>query len=541
MNKEENISGPEEGRYLVNSHIVTPSTNEIAHGDEVVRIEPKSMEVLVYLLDHAGQVISREQIQEAVWDNVTVGDDSLTNAIIKIRRAFGDDAHAPQVVETIPKRGYRLIARVGAAAGKDLSAKTESKTNLTLLAALAMSFLAVGFWVFDAEPKVPTEMPVPKDSRTRIAVSPFVNLSGDVAQEYLAKGVEQAILTSLTAYSQITTIEDASGTTVADYRLEGSVRRDNARIRVDTRLLDARNGTVLATRRYDRDFSDLMAIETEIEATIVQALALDIDQANLAKESRGYTENIQAYDLFLQAQAALLQRDEAGNDEARALYLRAIERDPRFARAYAGLALVYAADYRNGWTYDETGTLERALSMATTALRIEPKLPEQYWVIGYVRTQQRQLDAAEEALRNALRLDPDFADAFALLGGIQTYAGQPEKTLPLLDRAMRLNPQAGYLYFLLLGRAYYFLEDCSLAMINLSEAASRNPSNLETHVYLAACHVRQGNLDEATWEVEEILAIDPGFSLITFFASYPMVAKTQIESLMLDLRGAGAI
>lgn len=541
MNLERKRSEPLAREYLVNGDIVSPSTNEIIHNDEVVRIEPKSMEVLVYLFDHAGQVVSREQILDAIWDTVTVGDDSLTNAIIKIRRAFGDDARAPKVVETIPKRGYRLIAEVVVVAENEPVAKTNSKATFAVLAALAVSLLAVGFWVFETDSIPPTELSAPTDNRTRIAVAPFLNLSGDAAQEYLAKGIEQTILTELTAHPQIVAIEDSNGATAANYRLEGSVRRNGDRIRVDTRLLDARDGTILASQRHDRDFSDLIAVETEIETTILQALTLDIDQANLAKESHGYTDNIQAYDLFLQAQAALLRRDQAGNINARALYLRAIERDPRFARAYAGLALVYAADYRNGWAPDETGTLERALSLATTALEIEPNLPEQYWVIGYVHTQQRQLDSGEEALQNALRLDPEYADAFALLGGIQTYAGRPEKTVPLLNQAMRLKPQAGYLYFLLLGRAYYFLEDCPLALINLTEAASRNPSNLETHLYLAACQAKLGNLEDAVWEVEEIHGIDAEFSLATFFKSYPMVAETQIDALMRDLLLAGAI
>ena len=104
---------------------------------------------------------------------------------------------------------------------------------------------------------------------------------------------------------------------------------------------------------------------------------------------------------------------------------------------------------------------------------------------------------------------------------------------------MRLRPDAGYLYFLLLGRAYYFLDDCAQAQINLGEAITRNPSNTEARLYSAACMVRQGDVEGAAWEVEEVLSIDPAFSLKAFWATYPMTAQAQIAALTSDLGKAG--
>jgi len=127
-----------------------------------------------------------------------------------------------------------------------------------------------------------------------------------------------------------------------------------------------------------------------------------------------------------------------------------------------------------------------------------------------------------------------------LLAGVKTYAGQPEASVPLLREAMRLNPQGGYLYYLLLGRAYYFIEDCEQANINLREATARNPTNVETHLYIAACMAEVGDLDDARWEVEEVLNMVPSFSVDAFFASYPMTDPQQIETLTQDLKMAGA-
>ncbi|WP_298905898.1 winged helix-turn-helix domain-containing protein [uncultured Aliiroseovarius sp.] len=529
-------SSADHPQYVVLDHIVTPDTNEIALGDQVTRLEPKSMEVLVHLFAHAGEVVSRDQLQDAIWGDVIVGDDSLTNAIIKIRKAFKDDARDPRVVETIPKRGYRLIADVSPFVPQ-LTVRGKSGSVLVAGAGLlvAMAGIFVSFWAPD-DP-IP-EVVVRADDRVHVAVAQFQNISGDPTQDYLAQGVQQSVLTGLVGVQQIAASQLGTGA-AADYYLEGNVLRAGERIRIDTRLSDAETGVILSTQRHDRAFSDLLEVQALIEADLVAALALDIDLAHRTAQSRGLTDSIEAYDLFLQARAALLPRDPQSNTRARALYQQAIQRDPSFARAYGGLALTHAADFRNGWVRDTDHALQQAQAMAETALGIDPNLPDQYWVIGYVQTQRRNFTAAEAALNEARKRDPGYADALALLGGIRTYTGQPADTVPLLRDAMRLRPDAGYLYFLLLGRAYYFLENCAQAQINLGEAITRNPSNTEARLYSAACMVRQGDVEGAAWEVEEVLSIDPAFSIKGFWATYPMTAQAQIAALTSDLGKAG--
>ena len=526
-------------RYLVLGHVVTPATNEIEIEGCVTRIEPKSMAVLVHLLDNAGEVVSRVALQDAIWGDVVVGDDSLTGAIIKLRKAFGDDARNPRLIETIPKRGYRLIAAVSHPVQQPASARGRSLlVRLGAFSALALACVLVATSVFrSGVDPVATTSRAP-DGRTGVAVAPFRNLSGDPAQDYLALGIEQTILAGLAGIPEIAAMR--TGTDVRpDYRLEGSVQRSGDVIRIDTQLLETENGIVASTRRYDRAFSDLLAIQSDIERDIMKALALEIDLAERTAQARGLTESIEAYDLFLQARAALLPRNKAGNARARTLYRRAIARDPDFARAYGGLALSYAAEYRNGWSDNGPEVLAQAMATAETALGIQPNLPAQHWVVGYVETQRRNLVDAVAALETALRLDPEYADAYALLGGIRTYAGAPDETVPLLRKAMRLRPDGGFLYFLLLGRAYYFLDNCEQGLINLEEAARRNPANLETHVYLASCLVRQGDRAGAEWEALEILAIEPQFSIAQFFDTYPMTAEGQKETLAGDLRLTG--
>ncbi|HYY70306.1 MAG TPA: tetratricopeptide repeat protein, partial [Terriglobales bacterium] len=214
------------------------------------------------------------------------------------------------------------------------------------------------------------------------------------------------------------------------------------------------------------------------------------------------------------------------------MFQRAIDLDATFARAYSGLALTYAADYRNRWTHDGAAALEHALQLARTANEINPDVPETYWALAYAHTQRREHDQALKHLEKALFLYPSFADGYALMASIKTFAGRPTEAVPLMRTAMRLNPTSGYLYFLVLGRAYFFMGDLEQARINLEEALKRNPEYLETHLYLAALNVLAGDKLSGAWEADQIRALEPAFSAKRWLDSYPMKDGGQKAKLL---------
>jgi DNA-binding winged helix-turn-helix (wHTH) protein/Tfp pilus assembly protein PilF len=384
-------------------------TNEIVRGGVAVRVEPKAMDVLVTLARAGGRVVTRDELLAAVWPGVIVGDEAITQAVIKLRRALRDDSRAPRYIETIPKRGYRLVAAVSgddSPAPRALSARRWSAPRAPMLAFVAGLVLVVGIMAGSEAPDV-----------RPAAVAP----------------------------------------------------------------------------------------------------------------------NAEAQDLFERGQARLLARTAGENQEARALFRAAIERDPTFARAYAGLAMTYALDSRLG---GDDGAA-RALELAETARLIDPGSPDVYWVLGFVHAQERRHREAIRALRRAIQLDGTFADAYALLGGIYTYMGRPDESIPLLRTAMRLRPEGGYLYFLLLGRAYLFQGDVEQALINLRAAAMRNPVDVETRAYLAAALAAAGDDAKARWETVEIRALRPDFSTSAWLATYPMADARQEERLASLLAHAG--
>jgi tetratricopeptide (TPR) repeat protein len=201
--------------------------------------------------------------------------------------------------------------------------------------------------------------------------------------------------------------------------------------------------------------------------------------------------------------------------------------------------MTYAADYRNQWAGDGAAALERALELARSAHQIDPDIAEIYWVLAFVHMERRQHEQALQYLETAVRLYPSFADGYALMGGGNTYVGRPADTVRLLRTAMRLNPQPGSFYFLVLGRAYLFLGDLEQARVNLEHALSRNPENLEAHVYMAAMYVAAGDKAAAAWEAEEIRALQPGFSSRGWLETYPMTDAVQRTKLVRALGELG--
>jgi DNA-binding winged helix-turn-helix (wHTH) protein/TolB-like protein/Tfp pilus assembly protein PilF len=537
-------------RAVIGDWSVEPTLDALQRGSETVRLEPKAMELLVVLASRPGEVVSREELLSAVWPGVVVGDEALSQAVTKLRKALGDDVRAPTYIETISKRGYRLIAAVkplgGGPAAEVAAAPVPGKPRLperAVLIGLLVALLAGGTYLWQsqhvaslADSQTQSDPGVDSISKLpTVTVRAFDSLSDDPAQAYLARGITADLTTDLSRLAGLRVIGASRGR----YLVSGSVQRAADHLKVNVRLTDSATGQQLWSERYERAMGDLFAVQDEIVARLVAALPVKLSEAERSRLARRYTRNLEAYDYFLRGQAALLTRTHEDNETAREMYRKALALDPAFARAYAGLALTHAADYRQQWTNDGPQALARALGLAETAARIDAEILEVQWVLAYVHAQSRRHDQAIAHLNRAIALDPSFADAYALLGSIQTYIGQPAKAIPLVRMAIHLNPDAGYLYFLVLGRAYLFQGDAEQALINLKEALSRNAANLESQVYLVATLALAGDKEAARWKAEELRVLEPDFSTGKWLQSYPMTDEGQKQRLTRLLAQAG--
>ena len=504
------------------------STNELGGAGGTVRVEPKAMEVLMVLAARAGEVVSREELLAAVWPGVVVGDEALTQSIIKLRKAFGDNPRSPSYIETISKRGYRLIAPVGKEGAAAVPAPRR-RLWPALAAGAVLVALAVAGMVFHDSPAelVPEAFEAGSNTPLTVMVLPFETVGAGVEQGYLARGIGADLMTDLSRLSGLRLIASGDPAKSARYLVAGSVQREASSLRINVRLVEARSGEQVWTHRFERPFGDLFAIQSDISRDLAEHLPGRISDAERRRLAKRYTGSLEAYDQFLRGQAAFLVRRPEDNQRARALFARAIELDPKFARAYAGLAMTHAMDYRYQTSAESSAALTRALQLAETAREIDAEIPDVHWALAFVQTQRRRHAEAIKSLHKAIELNRSYADAYGLMGGIYTYVGEPAKTIPLLRTALRLNPDGSYLYFLLLGRAYLFENDVEQALINLREAAGRNPDDVETRVFLAAALVARGDLPAAEWEADQIRARVEGFAMRSWLETYPMTSAPQ--------------
>jgi TolB-like protein/Flp pilus assembly protein TadD len=506
------------------------------------------MQVLLALVETAGRVITRDQLLAAAWPGVVVGDEALTQTIIKLRRALGDNPRSPAYIETISKRGYRLVAQVRqsgdsraaapevvvAAAPESAPAPIPSRSRWR---SAALAACGVVLAAFAAALLVPGERAGGdvnrfsfEDARGQaaltVAVLPFEASGAGDDQAYLARGIGEDLMTELSRLPGLRLVR-ASGAgggaaPGARYVVAGNVQRNAGLLRIHIRMIDAVTRQQLWAERFERPFGDLFAVQDEIVRKLTAQLPGQLQDAARQRAAKRYTRSLEAYDHFLHAQALFLVRQAGDNEEARAYYRKALSFDPRFARAYAGLAMTYALDNRLRPQEDAPATRARAFELAESARLIDPEIPEVYWALAFVHAQSGRHDEAIRQLERAIELNRSFADAYAFMGGIYTYVGQSARTIPLLRTALRLNPDGGYLYFLILGRAFLFENDLEQALINLREAAQRNPMDLETRLYLAAALAAARQARDAEWESVEVRAIDADFSLERWLRAYPM-------------------
>ena len=555
-------------RLSIGEWTVDPEADELSRGGATVRIEPKAMDVLMLLAARVGHVVTRDELLASAWPGVVVGDEALTQEINKLRKALGDNSRSPSYIDTIAKRGYRLIAPVGPSepvaesVAKAMTAAAETPAVQTgagrvigtdhrrrgiaaLIGGFALAAVLAGLVLRNLSSTPAADAVESEDAREAssvgVAIMPFESLSADRDQAYLARGISDNLATDLSRLSDLRLIRESGASADAPgarYRISGSVERDVTTLRINIHLVDTKTHQELWSERFERPLADVFVVQDEITAKLAQLLRAKVSEAERQRLAKRYTRSLDAYDDFLRAEALFLVRRSDENAAARELYRKAIELDPSFARAYAGLAMTYAMNSRLRESSDGTSALDRAYELAQTAVQIDPDIPETYWALAFVDAQSRRHERAVAALQKAIALDRSFADAYALLGGVLTYQGHPAKSIPYLRTAMRLNPGGGHLYFLLLGRALLFTGDNEQALINLRAALRRNPEDLETHVYLAAALVAAGDRAGAKWEADEIRSLEPGFSPRRWLETYPMTSAEQTQRLLELLSGA---
>jgi len=540
---------------------VDPSLDRVFREDAEVRLEPRVMKVLTLLAAQPGQVLSREELEAGAWGNIIVGYDSLSGCINKLRKALGDSPQNPIYIETVSKKGYRLIApvrfesaSVPPAVSETPGAGTGKRSKPALL--LIAGALVVGISAALLVPALRSGPAVTEVTATkRIAVLPFSNLGNDPKQEYFIDGIADDLVTDLSNLSDVLVVSasatapfkgkkvnpvEAGKQLGANYLLQGSVRKAGDSLLMNVELVNAADGTNLWARRFSETGSDLFGTQGEITREVVSALSLQLSAQDRKRLGHRPTTNFDAYDLFLFGQKKFKERTKEANQAAEDAYKQAIRLDPNFARAYSSLSVALTVEYFRGWSESPTSTLDRSLEMAQYATDLDPGSPQAYWALGYAQLFRREEERAVAAVEKAVELAPNYADGYGLLALINNYLGNAEDAVAQVKKGMVLNPHHSWDFPYNLGRAYYHLGRYDDAIKTLNEALERNEYARNPRLFLIASLVAVGRNDDASWEMEKIIANSPETTIAHLKNNYPISADEEKLEIFLDqLRKAG--
>jgi adenylate cyclase len=389
-----------------------------------------------------------------------------------------------------------------------------------------------------------------ESGRPSIAILPFVNMSDDSEQEYFADGITEDIITDLSKLAGLLVIsrnstftykgktakaEDICTDLGVRYVLEGSVRKGGQRVRITAQLIDGRSGGHVWAERYDRDLADIFAVQDDVTEKIVRALEVSLVPGAEAPITHIETASPEAYDYVLRGREQYRLFSKEGNASARALYEKAIEIDPAYAAAYAGLAEVWLHE----WFTGVPDALDRGYELALKASSLNPSVPLVYEALGNTCLFRKQHEQAVTAAKQWLEVEPGNADAHANLAGALHFSGESQQSIPLIEKAMRLNPYYPFYYILYRGQSLMALERYEEALEAIDRSAAHNPDALPAHVYRAACLGLLDKGEHARDALTDVYRIHPGFSLDWVRTFLPYRQATDSERLIEGLRKAG--
>ncbi len=364
------------------------------------------------------------------------------------------------------------------------------------------------------------------DSMPSIAVLPFQNLGGNPKEDYFSDGITNDIITDLSRFSNLFVIASNSvftykgkAVSVKDvgrdlgvrYVLEGSVQKVGNSVRINAQLIDATTDRHLWADRYDRNLDDIFVVQDELTAAIVAALQLVLTDDEQALMVSQYTDNIEAYDLFLRGRT-YLRGTRQTHLKARELFDQAIDLDSGFAAAFAEKSLTYFAGFIMPMSRDPE-VLEESVNTAERAVTLDDTLPLAQARLGWAYFANQRHEEAIAAGRRAVALGPNDAESHAQLGNILNWSGKPEEAINLIRRAMRLNPHYPFYYLFYLGHSHYLLGNREKSIELMKRVVTRAPHFLPVRRHLAVLYQEVGLEEEARAQTAEVLRIFPGASI----------------------------
>lgn len=507
--------------FLVGTWLVEPSLNAISRNGTTLHLEPKVMEVLVCLAEQPGELLPREKLFQTVWPDTFVSDDVLKRAISELRRVFEDDAHEPRVIQTIPKRGYRLVAPVGPGEQSGEIGLAATRTAVpgwitgydsrkrrvialtcgAFFVVLTVVGIAASRWWWKNESR-------PAPGKIRLLVLPFANLSGDPGQSFFSAGLTDELITQLGQLnpSRLGVIASTSSNIIRDkpiseisrtlnvqYVVEGSVRRSGNQVRIDVQLVQASDETHIWANSYTRDLTDVLRVQSEVSEAVARQIPANLHLSSLPAPP---SVNPEAHDAYLKAKLYWNSRTDIAKSVI--LFEEAVRDDPNYAAAYAGLANAYVI--LGDAPYD--GILPReanakARSAAKRALELDPSLAEAHAALGNASVDyDYDLGTAEREYRLALELNPNDPSVHEWLGIVFLIQGKTKEALEEARLCLDFDPvsPAGHT---LIAEIFYYMREYDKTIEEARRILEVHPYYLQARYFLGSAYLQKKMYAEA--------------------------------------------
>jgi TolB-like protein/DNA-binding winged helix-turn-helix (wHTH) protein/Flp pilus assembly protein TadD len=506
------------------------TSGELRKSGILLKLQPQPFRVLLLLIERAGQVVTREEIQRCLWTDSTFVDfeHGINFSVNQIRGALTDSAENPRYVETIPRRGYRFIGTVARKNGEppaqephtqdaiDDPAKTTTSPprrgprRVYTMALGGAAILAILIPIAARSMRGHMKSSSAAATIKSLAVLPLANLSGDPEQDYFVDGMTDAVITDL---GQVRALRVISRTSAMRYKgankslqeiardlnvdalVEGTVTRSADRVRITANLLQVSPEKHLWAQTYERDVRDVVALQDEIARGIAQEI-----RVQLAPEERsllGSTRRVnpEAYELYLHGHYFLTRGYRAALMKSGSYFDQAITKDPTYAPAYVGLANFYTVEGR--WS--------KANAAAERAVEIDETLAEAHSAVGDILLDRNwDFAGAERELKRALELDPNSADAHKSYAFYLLYAGQLDRAIQEVRWALEIDPLRLDLSNDL-GRLFVFARRYDEAIHQFRGSLELDPSSTMAHCWIASSYEGKGMYGEAAAEYVKYL------------------------------------
>ncbi|MGN6579770.1 MAG: winged helix-turn-helix domain-containing tetratricopeptide repeat protein [Bordetella sp.] len=522
-------------RLVFDDCVLDLDRRELFRASLAVATAPKVFDLLVYLAEHRERVVSRSDLIEAVWGGRIVSESTLASHINAVRTAVGDNGQQQRVIRTIARKGFRFVADVRNAGSWD------------------------GVGLPAAEPSRSVEISVVAPAlpaKPSIAVLPFVNLSADPEQDYLADGVVEDVIAALSQYrwlfvvgrnssftykARVVDVKQVSRELGVRYVLEGSWRKAKNRVRITAQLVDAATGELHWAGRFEGVLGDIFTLQDQITESVVGAIAPQLERAEIERTSRKTTENLDAYDYYLRGMSKLHHGTKQSIDQALPLFHKAIESDPDFASAYAMAAWCHCWRRVNRWT-DCPLEMAEGARLARRAIELGKGDAVALTRSGHALAHLAgDLRAGIALLDKALELNPNLAAAWFLGAFLRLWHGETDSAIEYFAHAMRFSPLDPELYRMQagMGAAHLFLGRFDAASSWAEKAFRDLPSFLLVAAVLAASHALAGRMAESRHAMDHLRQLDPKLRLSNLKYWLPIQRPENFAILMDGLRRAG--